>query len=113
MNSIKIFFVLVLQAVSVCSFSQSFMQLYPTTFDKTARDIVRTSDGGYLIAGMTNNTDITDCDAYVIKTDASGNSQWTKTYGGARPDYPYSMVETTDGNYFIVGYSASYGGGDL
>lgn len=102
-----------LQIASVSAFGQSFMEFYPTTFDKTSRDILRTPDGGYLICGMTNNSDITDCDAYVIKTDNMGKMEWSKTYGGIRPDYLYSMVETTDGHYFIVGYSTSYGGGDI
>jgi hypothetical protein len=114
MNSIKTFFALAFQTVAVLSFGQgAFMQVYPTTFDKTSRDMLKTPDGGYLVVGMTNNTDVTDCDTYVIKTDNMGNQQWTKTYGGSKPDYPYSMIETTDGNYFIVGFSASYGGGDV
>jgi len=54
-----------------------------------------------------------DCDMYVMKADAQGNLLWDRQFGGSRPDYAYNITETGDGNYFIVGYSASFGGGDL
>lgn len=89
-----------------------FQQVYPTTYDKTSRDILPTSDGGYILAGYTNTASITDCDVYMMKTDAAGNSVWGKQFGGNKPDYSYAMCETSDGNYFIIGYSESFGGGD-
>jgi hypothetical protein len=89
-----------------------FSRLYATNYDKTSREVLPTGDGGYLIAGMTNNSDPADCDAYIIKTDNNGIMQWDKTFGGAKPDYPYSMIETTDGNFMIVGFSYSFGSGD-
>jgi hypothetical protein len=91
--------------------AQTFMKTYPTTFDKTSRDIVYTGDG-YIIVGMTNNSDITDCDLYIMKTDLNGNMLWQKIYGGARPDYPYSLCETSDGNFFVTGFTQSFGPGD-
>jgi hypothetical protein len=91
----------------------SFLTTYPTTYDKDAREVLVTPDGGYLIAGSTNNSNLVDADLYVLKTDAQGNFQWGQTYGGAKPEYAYSMIETTDGNYFILGYSQSFGGGDF
>jgi hypothetical protein len=93
--------------------SQStFQKVYPTTYDKTSREILETPDGGYLIAGMTNKAVLNDNDMYVMKTDASGEFVWGKTYGGAKTDYAYSMIETFDGNYFVLGFSQSFGGGD-
>ena len=41
-----------------------------------------------------------------------GEFQWEKSFGGAKPDYAYSMVETHDGNYIIVGFTQSFGPGD-
>ncbi|MCE3225897.1 MAG: lipoprotein [Bacteroidetes bacterium] len=90
----------------------TFQKVYPTTYDKTSRDVLQTSDGGYILVGMTNNSNITDCDLLIMKTDANGELLWTKTYGGAKPDYAYSMSETNDGNYFVTGFSQSFGGGD-
>jgi hypothetical protein len=90
----------------------SFLKTYPTTYDKDAREVLVMPDGGYLIAGSTNNSDLMDCDLYISKTDAQGNFVWGKIYGGIKPEYAYSMIETSDGNYFVLGYSMSFGGGD-
>jgi hypothetical protein len=89
-----------------------FIRYYPTTYDKTSREILRTSDGGYLIAGVTNTTDPNDCQAYVMKVNSGGDFEWDHIYGGAKPDYPYSMVQTTEGDFLIAGFSQSYGSGD-
>jgi hypothetical protein len=91
----------------------TFFKVYPTLYDKTSRDILETADGGYIICGMTNNSNLYDCDLYVMKTDGAGNMQWEKSFGGSKPDYAYSMVQTNDGNYLITGYSQSFGGGDM
>lgn len=80
--------------------------------DQEAQDVLPMPDGGYLLAGYTTNTTLNDCDVYIMKSDATGNLLWTKTYGGNKPDFPYHMMATNDGNYFLVGYSQSYGGGD-
>jgi hypothetical protein len=93
--------------------SQSFEMTYPTTYDRTSREVLPTADGGYIIAGVTNNSSINDCDAYIVKTNGAGVFQWDKVFGGAKPDYPYSMIETTDGNYMITGFTQSFGGGDM
>lgn len=90
-----------------------FQKSYQSSpFDQEAQDVLPMSDGGYLLAGYTTNTTINDCNVYIMKTDAMGNLLWTKTYGGNKPDFPYHMLATNDGNFFLVGYSQSYGGGD-
>jgi hypothetical protein len=90
----------------------TFQQVYPSTFDQSARDILETSDGGYIILGMSENTTPGDTNIYVMKTDVNGVIQWTGTYGGNNPDYGYSIVEAGGGNYLIAGYTKSYGAGD-
>ena len=40
----------------------------------------QTTDGGYIITGMTND------DVWLIKTNSNGDSLWTKTFGGGRTD---------------------------
>ena len=90
-----------------------FQKVYQSSpHDQEAQDVLPTSDGGYILAGYTTNTTFNDCDVYIMKADANGNLLWTKTYGVNKPDFPYHMLATNDGNYFLVGYSQSYGGGD-
>lgn len=94
--------------------SQTYFQkvFFNSPYDQEGQDVLPTADGGYLIAGYTTNSALNDADVLVIKSDATGNEMWRKTYGGAKPDFPYHMLATNDGNYFLVGYSQSYGGGD-
>jgi hypothetical protein len=68
----------------------------------------QTSDGGYVIAGI--KSDGTDnSDAWLIKTDADGNQVWDKTFGGEEGDKGYSVQQTFDGEYVVVGYTRTSG----
>jgi hypothetical protein len=71
----------------------------------------QTSDGGYIIAGGTCLSDDGGKDVYVVKTDASGDSVWTKTYGGAEGEVGYSVQEISQGEYVIAGWTTSFGAG--
>jgi outer membrane protein assembly factor BamB/pimeloyl-ACP methyl ester carboxylesterase len=84
------------------------------TYGGTASDvgwgeIVQTSDGGYAMAGSTSSYGAGDSDGWLIKTDAAGNVQWNKTYGGTGGDAPLGMIQTTDGGYAMIGGTASFG----
>jgi hypothetical protein len=50
-------------------------------------------------------------DIYVVKLDANGNLQWTKTIGGKKWDEGHSLIQTSDGGYAIAGYTNSFGVG--
>ncbi|UCE29017.1 MAG: hypothetical protein JSV85_07105 [Candidatus Bathyarchaeota archaeon] len=77
-----------------------------------AHSLVQTSDGGYAIAGLTRSYGAGDWDFWLVKTDSAGNVEWNQTYGGAGVDGAWSIVETGDGGYAIVGYTESYGAGN-
>ncbi|KPV62804.1 MAG: hypothetical protein AOA66_1203 [Candidatus Bathyarchaeota archaeon BA2] len=40
------------------------------------------------------------------------NVGWSRTYGGARGDYAWSVVQTGDGGYALAGHTYSFGAGD-
>jgi hypothetical protein len=73
-----------------------------------AYSVQQTSDGGYILAGYTSSF-MVGPDIFLIKTDANGNIQWSKTYGGASYDYAHSVRQTSDGGYIVAGYTNSFG----
>ncbi len=72
--------------------------------------VQQTADSGYIIAGLTSSLD-TLGDAWLIKTDARGDTLWTRTYGGPLEDYLDEAALTTDGGYVAVGNTMSFGAG--
>lgn len=90
----------------------TFQKVYPSFYDQEALDVLPTSDGGYIMAGMTTNDIINDMDIFVVKTNNIGVVQWANFYGGPKPEYAWSILETNDNNFFVLGYSQSFGGGD-
>lgn len=76
-----------------------------------ASSIQQTSDGGYVIAGTTDSFGAGSYDLYVVKTDAQGDTLWTRTYGGSGDDVASSIQQTTDGGYVVTGYTDSFSAG--
>ena len=84
---------------------------------ETARDIITTPDGGYLVLGETNSTDGDVIagyggtkDIWLLKLDASGNLQWQKRYGGNGLDIGNNIQLLPDGNYLIAASTSSNDG---
>jgi hypothetical protein len=67
----------------------------------------QTSDGGYIVAGTTVSFEATSSDVFLLKTDASGDTLWTRVYGGPYDDWGYSVQQTSDGGYIVAGYTSS------
>ena len=73
--------------------------------------VQQTSDSGYIIAGVTNSFGVDTFDVYFIKTNANGDTLWTKTYGGVDDDWGWSVQQSTDGGYIVAGHTYSFGAG--
>jgi hypothetical protein len=80
--------------------------------DEMGSSLIQTSDGGYVIAGTTVSFSAGEADIYVIKLDANGNLQWTKTIGGPSDEIGVSLIQTSDGGYAITGLTKSFGAGE-
>jgi hypothetical protein len=84
---------------------------YGGTDNDYASSVQQTSDGGYIVAGRTYSFGAGSSDIFLIKTDANGNVQWAKTYGGIYGDNAYSVQQTSDGGYIVAGGTGSFGVG--
>ena len=73
--------------------------------------IAPTSDGGYVVAGVTGSFGAGEGDVWVLKLDGLGNVQWQKTYGGTGGDWAYAIAPTSDGGYVVAGVTGSFGAG--
>jgi len=65
--------------------------------------VKQTSDGGYILAGGTWSFGAGSADMYLVKVDAIGNEEWSKTFGSALFEYAYSVQQTADGGYVLCG----------
>ena len=76
-----------------------------------AWSVAQTYDGGFIVSGSTDSYGVGSSDIYLIRTDANGDSLWTKTYGGVSYDYGESVALTSDGGFIISGTTGSWGMG--
>jgi hypothetical protein len=107
----------VLAAVCPCARAATGWSLtYGGPKDEAGDDIfpnvLQTSDGGFLITGNTHSYGVGGGSAaYLVKTDANGNMEWNKTYGGTGNESAAGICKTSDGGYAIAATTNSYGAG--
>ena len=84
------------------------------------RDLIPTSDGGYLaggyslssISGEKTENSNGDYDYWLVKLNASGAIEWQNTIGGSGTDYLRDIKQLPDNSYVVAGYSNSNASGD-
>jgi arginine repressor len=80
-------------------------KVYGGPNDDEAYAVQQTTDGGYIVGGYTRSFGIQYYDAFLLKTDANGDTLWTKTYGGLGSDFGNTIAQTNDGGYIMAGYT--------
>lgn len=91
-------------------------QTYGGTGMEWAYSVIQTDEGGFALAGhngswITNEThNFLETDMWLVKTDNNGTEQWNQTYDRA-DDECYTLIQTMDGGFALVGKTDSYGNG--
>jgi hypothetical protein len=74
-----------------------------TDTEEKPQHVMQTSDGGYLVVGMTGEVAGRASDMLIIKADADGNEQWQKIIGTTNQhDWANVSTEVADG-YIVAG----------
>jgi hypothetical protein len=88
--------------------------LWTRTYGSSATEdrflaLKKTSDGGYIFAGDKSVPafPIDNRQMYLVKTDANGDSLWTKLYGDATFPIAFDVSQTSDNGYILIGSSYS------
>ncbi len=87
----------------------TFESVYSLNTVDEAMAVQQTVDGGYIFVGYTGFNE--QYDAFLIKTDAFGNEEWSNVYGGQGDEQAFSVQQSADGGYVFVGWTESYGNG--
>ncbi len=80
--------------------------------DDESYALQQTSDGGYIVAGIDSSSGLGNYNVYLVKTNANGDTLWTKSYGGSNADFGQAVQQTADGGYIVAGYTSSFGVGN-
>lgn len=105
--------------------STAFVKYYGHVASQVAADLLRTSDGGYILLGGTNSyTSGEEKDIFVVKTDSLGNEMWSSSFGkasvassptsGFRGDYlrfdevGVRLAELPDGSMYTLACNRTY-----
>ena len=90
----------------------AWTKIYGGAEREIGNSVYQTIDGGYIISGITQSFGSGMEDIYLIKTDANGNTLWTKTFGGTEEDWGRCVKQTSDNGYIIAAHTFSFGKGN-
>jgi len=71
-------------------------------------DMKYTSDGGYILVGLTWVPSSFQGQGYVIKLDSLGTVEWSQVYGDSAVSGFYSVFQNADGGYVFAGWSSGF-----
>jgi len=80
---------------------------YGTNNDDWGQEVLQTSDSGYVFTGYLENF-LADKDVFLVRTNAVGDTIWTRDFGGSGDDFSLSLALTNDNGYVLAGYSNSF-----
>jgi len=88
----------------------TFEMTYDISTSEYGRDVVETSDGGFLVAGSIFFPEKSDWQMLALRTDNKGEKLWSSSYGGALREEGVSAA-ACDGGFVLLGKTISFGSG--
>ncbi|MDP8205843.1 MAG: T9SS type A sorting domain-containing protein [Candidatus Electryonea clarkiae] len=77
----------------------------------SGNEVHQINDGGFIIVGTTSSFGAGGNDVGLIKTDSTGEEEWSQAFGGNDRDQGISVKQTDNGGYIILGTTESFGAG--
>jgi len=96
---------------SFMSLNAQWARTYGGGGNDEAWSIQQTSDGGYIVAGLTESFGAGSSDIWILKLSSTGTIEWQRTYGGSSYDTAHSIQQTSDGGYIVAGDTQTFGAG--
>ncbi|HMG92817.1 MAG TPA: hypothetical protein VK589_22320 [Chryseolinea sp.] len=72
-----------------------------------------TPDGNYVASGFTNSSGAGSLDCWIVKFNPSGDTLWTRTFGGPKDERGYEITATSHYSYVVAATTTSWGSGDI
>ena len=99
--------VVLLTVVTVMGMAQppsvQWMRTYGLNGDDRPYCVQQTTDGGYVVLGVSHSFNIYQWDYYLLRIDSVGDTLWTRRYRERGDQWGYCVQQTTDGGYILAG----------
>ena len=94
--------------VSAASAQSGFERVYGGAGMEFGYSVRQSPDGGYVLLGSTESFGTGDRDIYLVRTDAEGDTLWTRTFGAIGFDSGSELELTADGGIVLCGLLAMH-----
>ncbi|MEJ5166698.1 MAG: dockerin type I repeat-containing protein [Thermoanaerobaculia bacterium] len=82
--------------------------IWARNYDFYIDSIIESNDGNFLAVGYCSNCGLGYLNASITKLDPYGDILWRKIYGGINCDTAFEILQCSDGDIAIFGYSESF-----
>jgi len=72
-----------------------------------ARSVTPANEGGYYIFGETDSYGAGDRDFFLLKITEDGSQDWFQTFGASHREWPYGMLQLSNGDLLLFGFTES------
>ena len=97
--------------VSIAIAQSQFVSLVGGTESDIGGGVVQTSDGGYIVSGLTCSFGAGSDEMIICRFDSIGNPLWKRTLGGGGGDYSFSLILAPGDGVVVAGTIVGFGPG--